>query len=99
MRTASSNQRREGEDVGGTERRMRLVIDSMTHTLLLIGEKPLIEFVMDLTHILKGSNVTAILTLTSSSVDQKMVSNLSLIVDGIIEMKLKEDYNDMAIRS
>ncbi|MDQ5860288.1 MAG: RAD55 family ATPase, partial [Thermoproteota archaeon] len=99
MQTASSNQRREGEDVGGTERPMRLVIDSMTHTLLLIGEKTLIEFVMDLTHILKGSNVTAILTLTSSSVDQRMVSNLSSIVDGIIEMRLKEDSNDMAIRS
>ncbi|MDQ3726788.1 MAG: hypothetical protein M3307_00955 [Thermoproteota archaeon] len=99
MQTASSNQRREGEDVGGTERPMRLVIDSMTHTLLLIGEKTLIEFVMDLTHILKDSNVTAILTLTSSSVDQRMVSNLSSIVDGIIEMRLKEDSNDMAIRS
>ncbi|MBD0298931.1 MAG: hypothetical protein ICV82_01295, partial [Nitrososphaera sp.] len=99
MQTASSNQRREGEDVGGTERPMRLVIDSMTHTLLLIGEKTLIEFVMDLTHILKGSNVTAILTLTSPSVDQKMVSNLSPIVDGVIEMRLKEDSNDVAIRS
>ena len=99
MQTVSSNHRREGEGVGGTERPMRLVIDSMTHTLLLIGEKTLIEFVMDLTHILKGSNVTAILTLTSSSVDQRMVSNLSSIVDGIIEMRLKEDSNDMAIRS
>ncbi len=99
MQTASSNHKREGEDVGGTERPMRLVIDSMTHTLLLIGERMLIEFVMDLTHILKVSNVTAILTLTTSSVDQRMVSNLSSIVDGIIEMRLKEDSNDMAIRS
>ena len=99
MQAASSNQKREGEDVDGTERPMRLVIDSMTHTLLLIGEQALIEFVMDLTHILKGSNVAAILTLTTSSVDQRMVSNLSSIVDGIIEMRLKEDSNDMATRS
>jgi KaiC/GvpD/RAD55 family RecA-like ATPase/class 3 adenylate cyclase len=99
MQTASSNQNREGEDVGGTERPMRLVIDSMTHMLLLIGEKTLIEFVMDLTRLLKGSNVTAILALTTSSIDERMVSNLSSIVDGIIEMRLKEDSNDMAIRS
>jgi KaiC/GvpD/RAD55 family RecA-like ATPase len=100
MHTASSNQKREEEDlVGGTNKPVRLVIDSMTHTLLLIGERMLIEFVMDLTHILKGLNVTAILTLTTSSADQRMVSSLSSIVDGIIEMRLKEDSNDMAIRS
>ena len=97
--TASSNQKREEDVVGGTDKPIRLVIDSMTHTLLLIGERTLIEFVMDLTRILKGLNVTAILTLTTSSVDQRMVSNLSSIVDGIIEMRLKEDSNDMAIRS
>ena len=97
---ASSDQKREHEDVvAGTDKPIRLVIDSMTHTLLLIGERMLIEFVMDLTRILKGLNATAILTLTTSSVDQRMVSNLSSIVDGIIEMRLKEDSNDAAIRS
>lgn len=97
---ASSDQKREHEDVvAGTDKPIRLVIDSMTHTLLLIGEKTLIEFVMDLTRILKGLSATAILTLTTSSVDQRMVSNLSSIVDGIIEMRLKEDSNDAAIRS
>ena len=97
---ASSDQKREHEDVvAGTDKPIRLVIDSMTHTLLLIGETTLIEFVMDLTRILKGLNATAILTLTTSSVDQRMVSNLSSIVNGIIEMRLKEDSNDAAIRS
>ena len=97
---ASSDQKREHEDVvAGTDKPIRLVIDSMTHTLLLIGERTLIEFVMDLTRILKGLKSTAILTLTTSSVDQRMVSNLSSIVDGIIEMRLKEDSNDAAIRS
>ena len=97
---ASSDQKREHEDVvAGTYKPIRLVIDSMTHTLLLIGERTLIEFVMDLTRILKGLNATAILTLTTSSVDQRMVSNLSSIVEGIIEMRLKEDSNDAAIRS
>lgn len=97
---ASSDQKREHEDVvAGTDKPIRLVIDSMTHTLLLIGERTLIEFVMDLTRILKGLNATATLTLTTSSVDQRMVSNLSSIVDGIIEMRLKEDSNDAAIRS
>lgn len=99
---ASSKQKREVEEkdvVGSTSKLVRLVVDSMTHTQLLLGERTLIEFVMDLTRILKGLNVTAILTLTTSSVDQRMVSNLSPIVDGIIEMRVKEDSNDMPIRS
>ena len=78
---------------------IRLVMDSMTHTLLLLGEKALIEFVMDLSRVLKHSNAIAVLTLTKSSVDQGIGSNLSSIVDGIIEMRLKEDSNDVPIRS
>jgi KaiC/GvpD/RAD55 family RecA-like ATPase len=97
-RATSSNQK-SNNNVDGTGKPIRLVVDSMTHTLLLLGERTLIEFVMDLAHILKGLNVTAILTLTTSSVDQRMVSNLSSIVDGIIEMRLKEDSNDAAIRN
>jgi KaiC/GvpD/RAD55 family RecA-like ATPase len=96
---ASSKQKREDDVVGSTSKLVRLVIDSMTHTQLLLGERTLIEFVMDLTRMLKGLNVTAILALTTSSVDQRMVSNLSSIVDGIIEMRLKEDANEMPIRS
>jgi KaiC/GvpD/RAD55 family RecA-like ATPase len=88
-----------GDTVGSTSKLVLLVIDSMTHTQLLLGERTLIEFVMDLMRILKSLNIIAILTLTTSSVDQKMVSNLSSIVDGIIEMRLKEDSNDVAIRN
>jgi KaiC/GvpD/RAD55 family RecA-like ATPase/class 3 adenylate cyclase len=82
-----------------TNKTIRLVIDSMTHTLLLLGEKVLIEFVMDLSRILKNFNAIAILTLTNSSADQGIVSNLSPISDGIIEMRIKEDSNDVPIRS
>jgi KaiC/GvpD/RAD55 family RecA-like ATPase len=104
--TVSSKQKigqeEEEEDdhvVGSTSKLVRLVIDSMTHTQLLLGERTLIEFVMDLTRIFKSLNVIAILTLTTSSEDQRMISNLSSIVDGIVEMRLKEDSNDVEIRS
>jgi KaiC/GvpD/RAD55 family RecA-like ATPase len=100
-KAASSNPKRNNNNnnVGSTGKAVRLVIDSMTHTLLLLGERTLIEFVMDLRRILKSLNVTAIFTLTTLSADQRMVSDLSSMVDGIIEMRLKEDSNDMATRS
>ena len=82
-----------------TSKPIRLVIDSMSHTSLLLGERMLIEFVMNLSNILKVLNVTAILTLTTSSTDQGIIGSLSSIVNGIIEMRMKEDSNDMPIRS
>ena len=95
----SNQKKKNNNNVSSTSKPVRLVIDSMTHTFLLLGERMLVEFVMDLTCILKGLNVTAILALTASSVDQRMLSDLGSIVDGIIEMRLKEDSNDMTIRS
>ena len=78
---------------------VRLVIDSLTHMLLLLRERTLMQFVMDLTRLLKNFNATAILTLTTSSMDQSLVSNLGSVLDGIIEMRLKEDSYGLAIRS
>jgi KaiC/GvpD/RAD55 family RecA-like ATPase len=95
----TSEKNNNNNNVGSTSKPVRLIIDSMTHTFLLLGERMLIEFVMDLTRVLKGLNVTALLALTASSVDQRMLSDLGSIVDGNIEMRLKEDSNDMTIRS
>ena len=101
MHTASSSQVREKNIVNtvSTDRSTRIVVDSMTHTLVLLGERTLIEFVMDLKRVLKSMKVIAILTLTTSAADQSMVNTLSPMVDGIIEMRLKEDSNDVSTRS
>ncbi|MFL6474747.1 MAG: ATPase domain-containing protein [Nitrososphaera sp.] len=87
------------KDITNTNRSIRLVVDSMTHTLVLLGERTLIEFVMDLKRVLKSMKVIALLTLTASAADQSMVNTLSPMVDGIIEMRLKEDSNEVSFRS
>ena len=78
---------------------VRIVIDSLTHMLLLLTERTLMQFVMDLTDLLKNFNATAILTLTASSMDETLVSNLGSVLDGVIELRLKEDSYGLAIRS
>jgi KaiC/GvpD/RAD55 family RecA-like ATPase/class 3 adenylate cyclase len=99
--SSSQNRHNISNDIvdGITSKPIRLVIDSMSHTSLLLGERMVIEFVMDLSSILKKLNVTAIFTLTSSSTDQGIIGNLSSIADGIIEMRMKEDSNDVPVRS
>jgi KaiC/GvpD/RAD55 family RecA-like ATPase/class 3 adenylate cyclase len=82
-----------------SKKAVRLVIDSLTHMLLLLRERTLMQFVMDLADILKKFNATAILSLTTSSMDQSLVTNLGSVLDGVIEMRLKEDSYGLAIRS
>jgi KaiC/GvpD/RAD55 family RecA-like ATPase/class 3 adenylate cyclase len=82
-----------------SKKAVRLVIDSLTHMLLLLRERTLMQFVMDLTDILRKFNATAILSLTTSSMDQSLVTNLGSVLDGVIEMRLKEDSYGLAIRS
>jgi class 3 adenylate cyclase len=94
---ASSNEK--NYDEKNSVRPIRLVIDSLTHTQLLLGEKIMVEFVMNLARALKNFNSTAILALTASSIEDKLVANLGSIVDGILEMRVKEDSYGMAIRS
>lgn len=77
----------------------RLVIDSLTHMLLLLRERTLMQFVMDVSRLLKNFKATAILTLTTSSNDQGLISNLGSILDGVIEMRLREDSHGLPIRS
>jgi KaiC/GvpD/RAD55 family RecA-like ATPase len=71
---------------------VRLVIDSLTHLMMVVRERTLMQFVIDLTHILRNINTTAILTVTTSSLDgDSLLSNLGSVVDGVIETRLKED--------
>ena len=53
-----------------------------------------------LAYLLKNFNSTAILTLTTSSLDhQSLVISLGSVVDGLIETRIKEDTNGVVIRS
>jgi KaiC/GvpD/RAD55 family RecA-like ATPase len=75
---------------------VRLVVDSLTHMLLLCGEKALMKFMIELSRLLKDSSTMAICTLATS--DQRIQSSLSTFTQGILEMKL-EDINESLNRS
>jgi KaiC/GvpD/RAD55 family RecA-like ATPase len=67
----------------------RIVVDSLTHILLICGEKVLMKFIMDLSRIMKDSPTTAICTLAKA--DEHLHGALSTFARGILEMKLDED--------
>lgn len=73
------------------EKSVRIVIDSLTHLLLLCGEKAALKFATDLSMLLRDNQAMAICTLAVS--EQRLFSMLSAIAEGILEMKLEEDNN------
>lgn len=67
-----------------------LVIDSLTHLVLLFGESAVLRFVAELVFILKDAGVTAIFASTSTATSEYFTSTLSSIVDGVIEMNITD---------
>ena len=79
------------------KRSIRLIIDSLTHLAAIFGENAVLQFVNDLSFVLKDAEAAAIFTLTTPT-NEQFSNALSSILDGIIEMKL-EEYSGSLIRS
>lgn len=69
---------------------IRVVIDSITHLLVLFNEKTAEEFIKELYFLLKTNNIAGIFTLVIPSINEYIVNRLTCLFDGIIEMKLED---------
>jgi KaiC/GvpD/RAD55 family RecA-like ATPase len=85
----------------GNDRPIRLIVDSLTHLLVLFGESAVLKFVSDLSFLLKEFGAMAIFTLTTTtpSSNEHLTNALSSIFDGIIEMKFEENSDGSLARS
>lgn len=72
------------------QRGVRVIVDSLTHLITLFGQDSVLEFINDLSFLLKDNEAMAIFTLTSPLSDEYLNNALSSIFDGIIEMKVEE---------
>lgn len=75
----------------------RLVIDSLTHLLILVEEKELLRFVMNLSLLVKDIGAKAVLTL--SIFDESFIAKLGSLVDGAIELKVEESGGSIIRRA
>jgi archaellum biogenesis ATPase FlaH len=80
----------EKSESSGTKN-IRLVVDSITHLLVLFNEKEVEDFVKNLYFLLKSNNAMAILVYTVPSLNDQITNRLSCLSDGIIEMRIEED--------
>ena len=93
-----SNSQNNGQEEGGNESNVLLVIDSLSHLFAIFKESDVLKFINALSFILKDYQGTAIFTLTSSlsssssssSVSEIILDNLSSLFDGILEILVDE---------
>lgn len=80
--------------------RIYVVLDSITHLLVLYRHEDVIKFVNDLAYILKDKEVTAIFTLTTPpTIDEASMKLLNSVVEGMIETKIEEPKKESESRS
>ena len=68
---------------------IRLVIDSLTHLILVFGENAVLQFVTELSFLLKEYEAAAIFTLTLPTSNEFIVNTLGSILDGTLEMRAR----------
>ncbi len=78
--------------------RIYFVLDSLTHLLTVFNEDDILKFINALVFMLKEVDATSIVTLTgSSAAEDPIVSKLSSLFNGILELK-REESNDTVNR-
>ncbi len=75
-----------------SSKRIRVVIDSITHLMILFDEKLAENFIKEVYFLLKTNNAMGIFTITIPSINEDTVNRLTCLFDGIIEMRM-EDKN------
>jgi KaiC/GvpD/RAD55 family RecA-like ATPase len=74
---------------------VRLVVDSLTHLILVFGENAVLQFVTELSFLLKEYEAAAIFTLTLPTSNECIAGTLGSILDGTLEMKLEDQYGSL----
>lgn len=69
-------------------KRVRIVVDSITHLLFLYGQSAVFRFMAELAALLSNAQATAICTLAQS--ERRYIDRLSTISAGILELKIED---------
>ena len=80
--------------VNDKSKHIRIVIDSLTHLLVLFDEKAAEDFIKRIYFLLKPHNTMGIFTLVFHSINEYIVNRLTCLFDGIIEMRLEDRSNN-----
>ena len=77
------------------QKRICMVIDSLSHLFNIFDEKDVLRFINALFFSLKNNDILSIFTIDNTVVEQSVIDKIRPVFDGILQIKLDEKEDDM----
>lgn len=77
------------------ERKICMVVDSLSHLFNIFDEKDVLRFINALSFSLKKNNVLTIFSIDDTIVDRSLIEKIRPLFDGVLQIKLDEKENEL----
>jgi archaellum biogenesis ATPase FlaH len=90
------NEKKEENNLSSLQqKRICMVIDSLSHLFNIFDEKDVLRFINALSFSLKNNNILSIFTIDESVVDRSIIDKIRPLFDGIFQIKLDEKEDEI----
>ncbi len=80
------------------QKRICMVIDSLSHLFNIFDEKDVLRFINALSFSLKNNNILSIFTIDDTVVERSIIDKIRPVFDGVLQIKLDEKGDDEIVR-
>jgi archaellum biogenesis ATPase FlaH len=80
------------------QKRMCMVIDSLSHLFNIFDEKEVLRFINTLSFSLKNNNILSIFTIDDTVVPKSIIDKIRPLFDGVLQIKVDEKDDDEIVR-
>ncbi|MGZ5491879.1 MAG: RAD55 family ATPase, partial [Nitrososphaeraceae archaeon] len=77
------------------QKRICMVIDSLSHLFNIFDEKDVLRFINTLSFSLKNNNILSIFTIDDTVVEQSIIDKIRPLFDGVLQIKLDEKEDEI----
>ncbi|HJU59758.1 MAG TPA: ATPase domain-containing protein [Nitrososphaeraceae archaeon] len=77
------------------QKRIFMVIDSLSHLFNIFDEKEVLRFINALAFSLKNNNILSIFTIDDTVVERTIIDKIRPVFDGVLQMKLDEKEDEV----
>jgi archaellum biogenesis ATPase FlaH len=80
------------------QKKICMVIDSLSHLFHIFDEKEVLRFINSLSFSLKHNNILSLFTIDNTVVDQSLIDKIRPLFDGVLQIKLDEKDDEIVRR-
>ena len=90
-----NNEKGENSIPSLTQKRICMVVDSLSHLFNIFDEKDVLRFINTLSFSLKNNNILSIFTIDDTVVEPSIIDKIRPLFDGVLQIKLDEKDDEI----